>query len=741
MSGMSRMTGLLPLLLAIVVVISAPAALAANHSDSSRRPRICLVLGGGGARGGAHVGVLEALRKLRVPVDCVVGTSMGAIVGGLYASGMSPDQIAREVRSLDWGQVFTDAPSRADLAFRRKEEDYTYAFKFKAGLNRGGIQFPLALIRGQKFDLALNRLLLPVITVKNFDDLPIPFRAVATDIATGQAVVLGSGNLTRSIHASMAVPAVFDPVEIDGRALVDGGISDNLPIDVARKMGADVVIAVDVGSGLYRQEEIKSILGVTGQLVNYLFTLNTQRQLEALTPRDVVIRPQLGNITGTSFDRVNQTIAMGREATESESDALSRYSLSPRDYADYLARHAPPQQKTPVIDAVRIENHSGVGDSLIADRITAKPGHLLDVKKLDTDIGRVYGLDIFTSVRYDVVREDDKNTLLVIDKDKQWGPGYLQFGLTSLNNLKGNSTFKAGLLYTRTELNKLNGEWLVALQMGDAPSIGTQLYQPLDSLSRYFVSGSVGYGNRNLNVFDQSGNLIQVYQQHAYHVQASVGREFGTWGQAMIGYRRQHGSANVTAGMPGPNIDIDNGEFFVTLADDTLDSIGFPSTGHYVRAEYRLDRERFGSGSNYNQALLLYTQAFQWRQNILLTRLYGLSTVSGTSPFEQEARLGGFLRLSGLQEGQLTGQYAGYASLVYMYRIIHYRYFQSYLGASLERGNVWQNRSDVSYGNAITSGSVFFGMATPIGPIYFAFGHANTGENSFYIALGSRFGL
>jgi len=514
--------------LAVLCVLPAPAVEAADESAAGRRPRIGLVLGGGGARGGAHVGVLKVLEELRIPVDYIAGTSMGSIVGGLYASGMNSQDIERELRAMDWADVFQDYPSRADRSFRRKSDDYTYAFKAKPGFNDGKIMIPLAYIRGQKLDLELNRLTLPVAEVKDFDRLPIPYRAVATDVETGKAVVLSKGNLSRSIRASMAVPAAFDPVEIDGRLLVDGGIANNVPVNVARDMGAEILIVVDVGSGLFSREQITSALDVTGQLANYLFTLNTEQQLKTLGPRDVLIRPPLGDIGGGSFDRVTETFLIGEGATRAALDALRRYSLSPQEYARYRAQHVRPRQDAPVIDLVRIDNHSRVGNAVIAERISAKPGQPLDVERLEQDIGQIYGLEIFESVRYSVVREDDKNILVISAKEKYWGPGYLQFGLATSNNLKGDSTLKLGVLYTRTEINELNGEWRVGVQVGTEPGIFTELHQPLDPLSRYFVAGKVGHGATNEDTFDNAGNRLARYQLVADKLELSAGREFGT---------------------------------------------------------------------------------------------------------------------------------------------------------------------------------------------------------------------
>jgi NTE family protein len=736
---MRRTVALSALALAVLFALPAPPVEAADEPAAPKRPRICLVLGGGGARGGAHVGVLKVLEELRIPVDCIAGTSMGSIVGGLYASGMDSQEIERELRAMDWVDVFEDYPSRADRSFRRKSDDYTYAFKAKPGFNDGKIMIPPAYIRGQKFDLVLNRLTLPVVEVKDFNRLPTPYRAVATDIETGKAVVLAKGNLSVSIRASMAVPAAFDPVEIDGRLLVDGGIANNVPIDVARDMGADVLIVVDVGSGLSSRKDITSALGVTGQLANYLFTLNTEAQLKTLGPRDVLIRPPLGDIGGGSFDRVPETFPIGESSARAAIDSLRRYSLSPQDYARYLARRARPRQGAPMIDSVRIVNRSHVSDAVIAGRISAKPGQLLDTKQLEEDIGQVYGLEIFESVRYDVVREDDKNVLVISAKEKGWGPGYLQLGVASANSSNGDTTVKLGLLYTRTEINELNGEWRVAGQLGDEPSIATELYQPLDPLSRYFASGKIGYGDTNEDVFDDAGHRLARYQLETAKLELAGGREFGTWGEARLGYHRESGTAKVTIGPPAVKTDVNLGWVFLKLSDDKLDNVNFPRAGHFGRAEYRVAREGLGSSSDYDQATLDYLQAFTWDRNTLAGRFSAFSTANGTAPLGAQVRLGGFLRLSGLQDNQLSGQYAGLATLSYYRRIVDIQLFRTYAGASIEAGNVWQQSKDVSSANTITAGSVFLGADTPIGPLYLAYGRADTGQYSFYIYLGPRF--
>jgi NTE family protein len=732
--------GGLPLLgLIVLLILPAAGALAIDEPAVDERPRIGLVLGGGGARGAAHVGVLKVLEELRIPVDYIAGTSMGSIVGGLYASGMSAREIEREMLAMNWDDLFTDAPARADRSFRRKRDDDFYTIKAKVGIADGEIGIPLAFIRGQKFDLELNRLMLPVYEVKEFDRLPIPLRAVAADIETGKEVVLSSGSLVKAIRASMAVPAVFDPVEIDGRLLVDGGIANNVPVSVAREMGADVLIVVDVGSGLASREVIKTGLDVSLQLTNFLFTLNSEQQIGTLDARDVIIRPPLGDIGGGSFGRVSEAILQGELGAREMIADLRRYSLSPEQYGQHLARRGQRRTDAPVIDFIRVDNRSGVSDEIIARRISAVPGEPLDVQRLAQDIGQIYGLEIFETVRYDLEKEGDDTGLVVSVREKSWGPAYVQFGFASSNDLQGDATVRFGLLYTQPQLNELNGEWRVGAQLGDEPGAFTEVHQPLDPLSRYFVSGGIGYFTRNINVFDDTGDMLARYQLATATLELGVGREFGTWGEGRLGYRGETGTAEISIGEPAPDVDVDSGEIFVRLSDDKIDDLYFPRNGHIGRIEYSAAREAYGDDDDYEQLMINYTHAFSRGSNTFIGTLNGQGTLDDDAPLEGLFQLGGFLHLSGLPDDRLSGQQAVLLGLIYMRRLYNVQFFKTYLGASLETGNVWQNLDDVSLDDSIVAGSLFLGFDTPIGPLYLAYGRADTDEQSAYIYLGPPF--
>ena len=512
-----------------------------------------------------------------------------------------------------------------------------------------------------------------------------------------------------------------------------------MPVSVARSMGADVFIVVDVGSGLYKREEIHSALDVTAQLTNFLFTLNTEPQLATLGPNDVLIVPPLGDFSGGDFAHAGDVIPVGESEARKASDALRRYSVSEQDYASYLASRDRARSGAPQISFVRTENQSRLEDAVIVRRISAQTGQPLDVDRLERDISTVYGLENFSSVRYNVATENGATGLVIGAQEKYWGPGYLQFGLKSSNNFQGDSALNLGAIYTQTAINRLNGEWRVGVQLGQEPGLFTEIYQPLDPLNRYFVSGKAGYQNRIVNVFDDAGRKLSEVRLSGPGLELGTGREFGTWGEGRIGYRWRSGTGEIITGPPAPDFDLAQGEAFVRLSLDTFDNLYFPRSGYLGGIEWRVARDRLGANGDYDQVVLGYAHAHSWGANTVIGRVAGGTTLDDNAPLEGLFQLGGFLHLSGFNEDELTGQNFGLASLIYMRRLSDVRLLSAFAGASLELGNVWQTSSDVSLDNTIFAGSVFLGFDTPIGPLYLGYGLAETHDHSAYIYLGPRF--
>jgi len=730
---------LMVLIIAAGMVWTRPSVGASQDSTVvGERPKIGLALSGGGARGAAHIGVLRILEKYRVPVDYIAGTSMGAIVGGLYAAGLSADELETLIKTLDWSDAFTDWIRREDRSFRRKRDDDLYVVKSKPGVSGLNLKFPPGLIDGQKVDLLLKRHTLQVAGIRDFDELCIPFRAVAADLVTGEAVVIDHGDLALAIRASMSIPLAFAPREIDGRLLADGGVSCNLPIDVVRAMGADVVIAVDISTPLQTREQLQSVIAIANQLSGILTSRNSDLQLASLTAGDIAIHPDLGDITMASFDRAFEAIPAGVIAAEAAHARLSQLSLSSEDYERHVAARARPRTKL-IVDDVRIVNQSRLSNEVIAARLNVPIGEPLDIEKLEWDINQIYGLELFESVSYDISEESDRTVLAITVRERSWGPNYLQSGVAVFEDYEG-PNFNCALAYTRTAVNRLNGEWRTGVQVGREPSIFTEFYQPLSPSLRTFVHLDVSFGEQVENVFDSRGRrLSELSIRHAL-TGLAAGRELGTWGEIRAGVRRGAGDIRVQTGPAGvPDVEFDSGEIYVQFAIDRLDNVNFPRAGSALRIRLSGALRDLGSDSDFEQGTMETSYAYSVGRYTGLVRGLFASTRESDSPYQNLFRLGGFRRLSGFEENELAGQHAALLSATFYRRIGNWSFLTLNPGVSIEYGNVFQDRSAVALGDGILGGSSFIGIDTLLGPIYLAHGWAEGGRSNYYLFLGKSF--
>jgi len=717
----------------------AAAATSVVPGDDSR-PKIGLALSGGGARGAAHIGVIRVLEENNVPIDYIAGTSMGSIVGGLYSAGMSTDDIEAGLDSIDWDGVFDDLPPRSDRSFRRKRDDDLYLIKFKPGFNDGHLDLPRGLVQGQKIDLELSRLVNPVAFIEDFDDLMIPFRAVATDIATGEEVVIGSGNLAMAIRASMSIPAAFAPAVLDGRLLVDGGTANNLPINVVRDMGADIVIAIDISTPLLKQEEIDSVLLITQQLTGLLTRRNVEEQIKTLTDKDIFIVPDLGDVSTTDFKNFHKAIPPGREATMAQIDDIRRLSLPDAEYQTYRANLIRPGEQIPVIDRVSLENNSRLSDDYIKSRaVNTQVGKPLDIDALESDLGKIFGLELFQNVRYDVSEVGDETVLEIRVDERSWGPGYLQFGAEYDSNGEGENLFNFGATYLKTGMNPSGGEWRTALQIGSEWALFTEFHQPFGASHQFFVNPLIGYEERLVNVIENS-DVTASFRIEEPIAELNVGREFGTWGEARVGIRYSDGEAKREIGDPSfSDVPFNRGETYVRFSMDEYDDLNIPLNGANVNAEWLGSREGLGADNKFDQLRLQAGIAFTRNRNTLLANGIYNATISGTAPIQSLFSLGGFGRLSGFTSREISGQHAALASLVYYRHINESVKLPIYAGISAETGNAWDSRSDISLGDSITAGSLFIAMNTIVGPVYLAYGRAEGAKEAYYFFLGRPF--
>jgi NTE family protein len=721
---------------------------AAVQSDS--RPRICLVLSGGGARGMAHIGVLKVLEELKVPIDCIAGTSMGAVVGGLYASGMTAGQIDATMRSVDWQEAFRDAPPRRDLAFRRKQDDRNFLVRLPLGLKHGQVLLPKGFVQGEKLQETLRQLTLRFSNSTNFDLLPTAFRAVATDLETGNAVVMDRGDLAIAMRASMSAPGVFAPVDTDGRLLVDGGLAENLPIDVARSMQPDILIVSDVSYPLQPRSQLDSALSISNQTLAILVRKDSDRQKATLGKQDVLIEPSLGTTPSTDFTVAARTIVSGEDAAQSVAARLASLSLGDTAYRNYLARRAAGEPAPPIIKFVRVDKDSERYQETILAEMQPLIGKPLDRDAVAAHITVLYGLGDFETLDYTLVDEgegDAKQTgIEVRARRKSWGPNYLRFGLSLQDDFQGNSRYDAATRFLLTEIDPLGAEWLTDVQIGFDPKVISEFYQPLNALRTWFVAPSARIEARDLPVYV---NDVETADFRAREAEADLdfGRELGNWGEIRIGFHRLNGETHVRYGDPDlVDQTYNNGEYFFKFSYDQLDSVHFPREGQAFSVQWDADRVNLGSDFSSDKVTADWLMATSRGRNTILLWTSAGSTVDGNikpTQLQDFYSLGGFFNLSGLAPQSLTGPDYAIARAIYFRKIGHggegFLEFPAYIGMSLEVGNVWERRGEISYGSAHKDASVFLAFDTYLGPLYLGTGYDDRGNSAFFLFLGRTF--
>ncbi len=723
----------------IIGLINSPLLFSAEHAENNR-PKIGLVLSGGGARGAAHIGILQVLEEQNVPIDYIVGTSMGAIVGGLYASGYSVAEIQQAINETDWVDMLVDRYDRSDYSFRRKREDFEHLVNASPGFSdRGEIKLPTGLIQGQKLTQALKRLTATAEHIHNFDHLPIPYRAIATDLVTGSAVVIQEGSLAMAMRASMSIPGGIAPVEKGEMLLVDGGVSNNLPIDVARSLGADIIIAVDISTPLTDRDKLTSIISITDQLTSILTRRNTEEQLKTLKKTDILILPELGLITTFDFNKANEAIDLGYAAARSLRSKLALHQLPKSDYLVYQKNRIKPMNESPVIHFITIDNQSAIADELIASRISTPLNEPLDLAQLEADIESIYSLDIFQLVTYDVIEKSSETGLHIYAKEKSWGPNYLQFGISLEDNFAGDANYNLGMSYKRTQINSLNGELLTDIIIGEDPKISVDWYQPLDRQSRYFIAPSLSYQVQNIPLFFEEFELAK-YRIKKRSAALHFGRELGMWGEFRFGVERARGRINLIVGDPDlPNFKFDSGNWFAQFTYDKLDNVNFPRQGEYAQLQWTSGEIFLGADNEFDQVSASGLIARSWNKNTLIASLKMDSTVSGDAPIQERFVLGGFQNLSGYRREALSGQHRGFFALRYTRKISDIQLLPAYLGASLEYGQVSEERDEFLLDEGVLAGSIFLGLDTFLGPFYLGYGLAEGGEDTFYLYLGRLF--
>lgn len=729
--------------LATALAAQVPAPTAAP-SAAPTRPKIGLVLSGGGARGAAHVGVLKVLEELRVPIDVIAGTSIGAVVGASYASGTPLADLEAVVTKTDWNDIFNDSSPREDRSFLRKEEDQVRLLKLEMGVKDYALRLPAGAITGQKLDGLFSKLTRFAPGAIDFNKLPIPYRAISTDAESGRMYVFSDGRLADAMRASMSVPGAVAPFEINNRIFLDGGLTRNLPVDIARQMGVDIVIAVNIGSGLLKRNELQSVLGVSLQMINILTEQNVRTSVESLKPSDLLIAPPLDDISSSDFSRTVEIMSIGETAARALASRLVSLSLSDEAYRLHRGRLLAVRGR-PVIEGETIQQVQVVGlERANADELKrtldAKPGDPVDFKKLDAGISRVFGTGYFERVNYSLLNDGDMQVLRVNAREKQWGPNYLRVALSLSADTIGEGRFNLLIRSQQTQFNSAGAEWRNDVQIGRDRRLASRFYQPFGAGSFVNISPGVELARRPVDIFFDGKRIVQ-YDVSSSTFSLDFGADINRNAIARIGLVGSNDSANLAIGPETlfNNVKAKLRGVRLRALYDNLDDPSFPREGRTFGLDYLASMTGIGSTTNYRRAEVVYSEHLSFGPHtIALAARYGRSFGAALPVFDQFS-MGGFFQLSGYRPGELIGDRVSFGRLSYYQRL---PLTQSVLGSrvfaglSLESGRLNEAFQIGKDNRARSSVGLFIGADTAFGPLHLGVARARGRSPLFYFFLG-----
>ncbi len=749
-------------------LIATPSVAQVKNEDTPTRPKVAVVLAGGGAKGAAHIGVLKALEEMHIPVDIITGTSMGAYVGGLYATGMSADEIESFIYSVDWNSGYRDRVDRSQRRVRDKEYEDRYQITTDLGLRFGEVRAPTGVVQGQNMLRVLRETTGNLGRFDSFDELAIPYRSVATDILELDEVVIGNGYLVDAMMASMSVPGALPPYKLNGHMLVDGGVVNNMPVDVARAMGADVVIAVDISTDYKTEDDFTGLFTVADQLSNYLVRRSTQQQVETLQEHDVYIRPNVGQMETVEFDKMPWAFQSGYDITKEMESKLAGLRLSNAEYQKYIDHKQEVRKKLVygddrVVDEIVIVNNTHYSDVLLTNRLELETGRKIETAEIEKAVENLYALDRFELITYHFEEVDASNLLVFDVNEKSWGPNYLNFRFFLEDDFDTDSQYGIGMSTNFTNLNSHGAEMALNVEMGTDKLIEAELYSPVLSSQEFFVAGKVAYSSegRNLPVSDDDSSLSSVndflpvsYTEFVSEI--AIGIQPTLWQELRLGGRYSSGSIELSTLASVGNLDFERRGLFANYRLDTLDDFAFPTRGLLVDLEYLVSHdtspEEIGQSKPKDivedtvyEIDARFKGAMSYQRHTLVGQAEYSFVQSKNSSITLDPReLGGFLHLSGIPRNSLIGQNLFFSSLVYRYKWFDndFGLFEApvYVGASLEHGGTWSD-NDLKLNEAplYNAASIFFGVDSPIGPIMLAYGRTEQDMEAVYLIVGTSF--
>jgi NTE family protein len=724
-------------------------AMVSATTEAALRPpgriRLALVLSGGGARGAAHIGVLKVLEEHHVVPDLVVGTSMGSIIGGLYAAGWAPGEIETFLTETDFSVAFTDRVGREAKTYRRKKDDDLYLIQAKIRFKGFKPWLPRGVLGGQRLDLLLHAIEYTSTGENDFDAYPVPYRAVAADLVSGETVVIGEGSLAKAMRASMAVPGAFAPIELSGRTLVDGGAVANLPIRVARALGAERIIAVDITTPLTADAgQITSFLSVMDQNSTFLTAGNRLVDVANLTPEDIYIVPELGDIGFMNFKRAPEAIGIGETAARGVADRLAALRADDAAWIGFQDRHHRRPEAERVVDRVAVVNEAPIDDDILERRIEVPIGQPIEPHTFPERIMPLKALENIGPIETRFERGPEGGELTLRTSRAPYGRNSLELGLNLENDFEGTATYGLTARHQLLAVNRLGGEWQNILQGGSSNVFESQFYQPFGDAMRWFLAPRFRYRSDPKDIWVDGDNVAE-YRVDGREMRIDAGTVFGDWGEFRLGLTGGRARERLVVGLPlFPEFEDNLGDWRAEFNVDTLDTTAFARRGTRVHLEYGESVEWLGTDIDYRWASFAAGQAMPFGRGTVVPSVEVTTRYddAGTTLLNAYG-LGGFLRLSGLATDELLGTRGGLARLMYYYQMANLNLgaltTKAYLGMSLEAGNVYFEADPVTWDSLRYGASIFVGAETVLGPAYLAWGYTEGGNQRFYLSIGRRY--
>lgn len=733
--------------LALIAIASLPAFAndhAADPGAPQQRPRIGVAFGGGSARGLAHIGVVRWFEEHRIPIDLIAGTSMGGLIGGAVASGMSADELTALLQQVNWDEMFGFLPFRYKNV-RRKEDARAYPSRIELGIKRR-ITLPIALNSGQQVDFLLARIAGPYGTLSSFDALPTPFRAIAVDLVTARQIVLDEGSLASALRATMSLPGVFPPVERDGYVLVDGGAMNNVPADVVRRMGADVVIAINVGFMGDTRAVSRSLLGLMRETVDVMMQASARAAMQSA---NLIINPALDGFTSLDWRRSSELAAQGYQAAEAVKDRLLPFAVDEEQWAAYLeGRRARRKTAWPAPQFVSVTGAVSSDRAHMEAVLAPLVGpEALDVQTLESKLETLAGLDRYETVGWQLGERDGRPGLLVEARPKSHAPPFLMLGLNLQNTTSDDFAFQLAARYLTFDVAGAGSELRVDGVAGAQPGAGAELYQPFGRTS-LFVAGKAALSRSTLS-FVSDDVVVARYSEDRAAVGLDVGLNLGRDSDVRLGISKGHLGAHVETGDPGlPEIDGQEIRARLAWRYDGQDGPVAPSRGlhamatfdHIVAApdappEFPTDR----SNDDVTQAELRSSIFWSLRRRDRVFLAGGLGMTWGHPLATEQFQLGAPLRLGAYNVGEFRGDHYGVLTAGYLHAIGRLPDFlggSMYVGSWIENGSAFDDMDSARLRTNLSVGAL---ADTLIGPVLLGSSFDFRGASRFYIGIGRLF--